>query len=139
MAVVNCPGPVHNRFLFSSFIFARSQKYFLRKLREMIELRRTFSRKRIECRIELKNKIRTKPNEDGTFLDQSCRLNNIIRLGFGKIDSRLSQNLSQKVKNCHNWESNSSRQNDSLAPNHYSQMGSYAVAIHFYFKYAIII
>ena len=38
---------------------------------------------------------------DGTLLDQTYRLHNVIWSGFGKLESRLSQPLSKKVKNCH--------------------------------------
>ena len=100
--------------------FTQSQKYFWRKLREMIELRRTFSRKRIDCRIESKNKIPFKLNHSrlltpslrgsktnvdygGTLLDQHCRFNNLIWFAFVQIKSRVSQTFSGKVKIFTRW------------------------------------
>ena len=38
---------------------------------------------------------------DGTLLDQCCRLQNLIRLSFGQVESCLSQILSEKIINCH--------------------------------------
>ena len=39
---------------------------------------------------------------------------------FGQVESRLSQTISKKVKECHKKESNSRRKNVSLALNYYT-------------------
>ena len=57
---------------------------------------------------------------DGTLLDQCCSFHNVISLGFGQVESRLSQNLSEKAKNCHKEGSNSRSMTISLAPDHYA-------------------
>ena len=46
---------------------------------------------------------------DGTLLDQCCRLNNVVLFDFWQLESRLSQTLSEEVKNCHKAGSNSRR------------------------------
>ena len=48
----------------------------------MIELRRTFSRKRIDCRIESKNKIRFKSNDSSE--DNPPMVSGNVLIVFGK-------------------------------------------------------
>ena len=115
MAVVNCPGPVHSRFFFSSFIFCSEPEIFLRKTKRNDRIKKNFFPKKDRLQNRIKNKILFKSNDSRlltpslrgsktsvdygtTLMDQYCRLNTVIWLGFVQFESCVSQALSGNVK-----------------------------------------
>ena len=57
---------------------------------------------------------------DGTIWIQSCSSLYVILLGFGQVESRLSQTFSKKVNTCNNKGSNSGLKVPCLVPHHYA-------------------